>query len=215
MKFSKIFQTIIPKENKFFPLFESASDNLLHTAELLRKLIHTIDIEKRITYINQIKECEHIGDDLIKTILNELNKTFIVPFEREDMFSLINSLDDVIDIIDGVSQRISYLKPKSYAPELEYMADALVMACNEIKTAVYSLKDMNHPERTIENCSHVNLIEKDSDEVFRKGISNLLKDEKDMVELIKKKEIFEVMEDTIDLAEDVTDIIRSIIVRNA
>jgi len=213
MKLDKIFQALVPKEKKFFPLLENAADNLVSCSELFIKLIKIENIEERLPVIIQIKESEKTGDEIIKTVISELNSTFIVPFERDDIFNLITALDDVIDGIDGTSQRISYLRPKIFPPEIIEIADRLLLACQEIKVAVHGLQNMKNIERLKENCQRVKIIEKETDELFHLSISRLMKNEEDPVEFIKKKEILEVLEECIDLTEDVTDIIRGIIVR--
>ncbi|HPD64681.1 MAG TPA: DUF47 family protein [Bacteroidia bacterium] len=213
MKLDKIFQALVPKEKKFFPLLETAADNLVSCSELFIKLIKIENIEERLPVIIQIKESEKTGDEIIKTVISELNSTFIVPFERDDIFNLITALDDVIDGIDGTSQRISYLRPKIFPPEIIEIADRLLLACQEIKVAVHGLQNMKNIERLKENCQRVKIIEKETDELFHLSISRLMKNEEDPVEFIKKKEILEVLEECIDLTEDVTDIIRGIIVR--
>lgn len=213
MKLDKIFQALTPKEKKFFPMLKNSVDNLVHCSELFMQLICISEIDARIPVIEKIKEAEKNGDDNIKLILNELNSTFIVPFDREDIFNLINTIDDVIDCIDGTSQRISYLHPKDFPEEISDISERLTLSCKEIKAAVYSLENLNYSDKIKENCKQVKRIEKETDELFRKSMINLMKTETDPVEFIKKKEILEVLEDCIDLCEDVTDIIRGVIIK--
>jgi len=215
MKLDKIFQLLVPKETKFYDFYQKAADNNITASELLIKLLNSDDFDERNMIISRIRKAEESGDNLLSTIYEELNNTNITPFERDDMFSLMNSLENVVDIIDAISQRISYLRPEKFIPEICEIAQNILLASNEIKLAVYSLRDLRNNQSIIENCNKVSFYEKQCDDIFRKGITNLLNTEQNMVELIKKKEILEKIEECSDLLEDVTDIIRSIIVRNA
>ena len=95
MKLDKIFNFLVPKDRKFFPLFNDAADNLVLASELLIKLVRERDLSQRFEYMKQIKDVEHIGDNVTRNLLNELNGTFITPFDREDIHELINNMDDI------------------------------------------------------------------------------------------------------------------------
>jgi len=108
MKLDKIFGFLVPKDRKFFPLFNEAADNLVLASELLIKLIREADLNKRLDYMKAIKDAEHVGDDLTRKLMDELNGTFITPFDREDIHELISKMDGVVDYINSTSKKIHF-----------------------------------------------------------------------------------------------------------
>jgi uncharacterized protein len=215
MNFFKIFQIFVPVDKKFFPLFEGAADNLAKTAETFRQLLLTPDSLDRLSVIRNIKELENKGDDYTHTIFNELNQTFITPFDREDIHALTSSLDDVVDYINSAAQRVEMFHPKEFSPEFIKMSDMLVEAANEIVIAVKELRNLKNLNKINESCIKISSIEKRADDVYHYKLQSLFETEKDAIELIKRKEIIETLEKAIDKAEDVADVLKTIIVKVA
>lgn len=215
MDISKIMQFLIPKDKKFFPLFEQAADNLLKTAVLLNKMLLIQDAEQRDVIISEIREHEKIGDDITHNIFEELNKTFITPFDREDIHELTSSLDDVLDYINSSCQRIRLYKPKEISPEFIDMAELITQTCREIKIAISELSNLKNPKKINNACIRINDIENQADEVYYLAISSYFQEEKNAIELIKKKEIIQTLEKATDMAEDVSDVLRTILVKSA
>ena len=216
MNIDTILKYFVPKDHAFFPLFERDAQNLIKTAEVLKLLLSTEDIEQQEIFTKQIKELEKIGDDITHTIFDQLNKSFITPFDREDIQEFASNIDDVVDTINGVGQRIRLYKPKNYIPVYLEFAEILYQAAKEIEFSVNHLTDPGrNKDKIMQSCIAINTLENKADEQYHIGISTLFENEKDPFELIKKKEILETLEKAVDKAEDVSDIIKTILVKMA
>jgi len=216
MNLDKFLKFFTPKDHEFFPLFEKGAQNLIKTAEVLKLLMATEDPEQQITYIKQIKELEKIGDDVTHTVYDQLNKSFITPFDREDIQELASNIDDVVDTINGVGQRINLYKPKTYIPVFNEVAEVIYQASIEIELSVRNLKDaLNNKDKIMQSCITLNTLENKADELYHIGISMIFENEKDAFELIKKKEIMETLEKAVDKSEDVSDAIKTILMKMA
>lgn len=216
MNIDTILKFFVPKDHSFYPLFEKDALNLIKTAEVLKLLLSTEDIAQQEIYIKQIKELEKIGDDVTHTIFDQLNKSFITPFDREDIQQFASNIDDVVDTINGVAQRIRLYKPKTYIPVYLEFAEIIYQAAKEIEFSVNHLADPGgNKDKITKSCISINTLENKADELYHMGISLLFENEKDPFELIKKKEILETLEKAVDKAEDVSDAIKTILVKMA
>ena len=216
MKFNAIFQALVPKDNKFISLFEKGAINLVKTSELLKELVLVADnVDKRNEMIKGIKEFEKCGDEITHTIFDELNKTFITPFDREDIQSLTSSIDDVVDGINSACKKIKLYNPKKFSPEFIKMADYIFEAATEINRAIADLKNIKNSSKIHEACISINTIENLADDLNHQYLSNLFEYEKDAIELIKMKEIMQNLERAVDCAENVSDVLKAIIIKNA
>ena len=216
MNLDSALKFFVPKDRAFFPLYEKDAQNLIRTAELLKSLMQSGGLEQRSAIIRQIKEVENIGDDISHSIYNQLNKSFITPFDREDIHELASNIDDVVDAINGTAQRIKLYKPKSFIPAFIEMADVIYEAAKEIEFSVSGLRDASkNKEKVMQSCINLNTLENKADDIYHEGISKLFDEENDTTELIKKKEILETLEKCMDKAEDVSDIIKTILIKMA
>ncbi|MHC1703872.1 MAG: DUF47 domain-containing protein [Tenuifilaceae bacterium] len=216
MNIDTILKFFVPKDHAFFPLFEKDANNLIKTTEVLKLLLSTEDIEQQEIFVKQIKELEKNGDDITHTIFDQLNKSFITPFDREDIQEFGSNIDDVVDTINGVGQRIKLYKPKNYIPIYLDFAEILYLAAKEIQFSVNLLTDpARNKDKIMQSCITINTLENKADELYHHGISTLFENEKDPFELIKKKEILETLEKAVDKAEDVSDAIKTILVKMA
>jgi len=216
MGVNKIFQFFVPKEKKFFPLFEGVAENLEKGAVLLNKLLLLIgDEEAKPALVAQIKQCEDRGDDLTHSIFDELNKTFITPFDREDIQELTSSLDDVLDWINACAKKIELYKINSLPINSIEISELLVEACRELRTSIGELSNLKHPQDIKKSCVRLNEIENQVDDLYYMSVSDLFENEKDPIRLIKKDAILSTMETATDKAEDVSDVLKSIIVKVA
>jgi uncharacterized protein len=141
MKLDKIFSFLVPKDRKFFPLFNKAAENLVYTSELLIKLIREGDLEKRLVYIKAIKDAEHVGDEITRELLDELNGTFITPFDREDIHELIQTMDSVVDYIHTASKRIHFYKLPAFPDEFVQIVDRIHAANKEVLFVLRNVKN--------------------------------------------------------------------------
>jgi uncharacterized protein len=216
MNIDSFLKFFVPKDHSFYPLFEKDAQNLIKTAEVLRLLMATENPEQQDLFIKQIKELEKVGDDVTHTIFEQLNKSFITPFDREDIQQFASNIDDVVDTINGVGQRILLYKPKTYIPVFLEFAEVIFRTAQEIEHSVELMKDpASNKNKIIESCITINTLENKGDDLYHQGISMLFDKEKDPFELIKKKEILETLEKAVDKAEDVSDTIKTIMVKLA
>lgn len=205
-----VLSRLMPRERSFFSLFTEMTANIEEGAQALADLFHDYrDVPARA---NQIKELEHKGDQLTHQVITRLNQTFVTPFDREDIHALSTKLDDVLDLVDAVATRLVIYnadKPRAGASEL---ADVLVRAVHEVHMAVGKLE---RPNGILEHCIEINSLENRGDDAVRRAIAKLFKEEKDPVEIIKWKEILEVLETATDKCEDVANILESVVLKNA
>ena len=212
-KFLKIF---VPKDHSFFPLFEHASSNLVKAARMLKELMSKEDPAEHDRINKEIREIEHIGDDITNKTYEQLNKSFITPFDREDIHELTSNIDDIVDSIYGISKRICLYKPKKFLSVYKKLADLILEAAIEIEKTVICLKDpASHIEKITASCNKVKAIESSADEIYFEGILHLFEEEENPKELLKNNKILEILERCVDEEEDVTETIKSILIKIA
>jgi predicted phosphate transport protein (TIGR00153 family) len=216
MNIDKILKFFVPKDHSFYPLFEEDAKNLVKASELLKQLMSSTEFEDHERIHREIKEVEHIGDVITDKAYQQLNKSFITPFDREDIHELTAHIDDVVDSINGVSRRICLYKPKKLMPVYKQMADMIHEATKEIQVCIHCLNDAaaNKDEIT-KSCERVTEIEHRADEYYYEAIAELFDKEKDPAELLKNNKILEILERCVDETEDVTDTVKSILIKMA
>lgn len=216
MNLDNILKFFVPKDHSFYPLFEEAANNLVNASELLLQLLSTSDLEEQERINKEIKDVEHIGDEITDKTYLQLNKSFITPFDREDIHELTAHIDDVVDSINGVSRRICLYKPKKLMPVYKQMAEIIVTGAKEIRICVHSLNDAAANRVAItRSCEKVTEIEHKADEFYYIAIAELFDKEKDAAELMKNNKILEILERCVDEEEDVTDTIKAILIKMA
>jgi uncharacterized protein len=216
MNIDSILKIFVPKDHSFFPLFEKDSQNLVKATESLKELMNSTDPVEHERLYNEIRDIEHTGDEITNKTYAQLNKSFITPFDREDIHELTAHIDDVVDSINGISRRIYLYKPKKLIPIYKEMADLIYEAAKEIEMAVHCLKDpVANKQKITTACSKVTVIEHDADELYFKGVSELFEKEEDTKELLKNNKILEMLERCVDEEEDVTDTLKSILIKMA
>jgi predicted phosphate transport protein (TIGR00153 family) len=216
MNIDSILKFFVPKDHSFFPLFESDAKNLVKAAELLRELMASIKKEDHERLHKEIQAIEHIGDEITNKTYEQLNKSFITPFDREDIHELTGNIDDVLDSINGISRRICLYEPIKMIPIYKEMAELVYEGAKEIEAAIHCLKDAVANKVKIMNaCERVKEIEHLQDELYFKGVSELFEKEEDPKELLKNNKILEILERCVDEEEDVTDTLKSILIKMA
>lgn len=215
MSLNSIFQYFVPKDKKFFPLFEQASSNLIEMAKLLKDLVNLTDVDKRKDLCRKIEDLEHRGDEISHQIHLELGKNFITPFDREDIHTLTSSLDDVADFIHDASNRIDLYKVAHITEPIIEMADLILEATEDVAKAVHELRNLKNIRNITDSCVRINSIENKADYIFDKAVGELFEFEKDAIVLIKYKEVLAAMETATDKCEDVANVLESILVKNA
>jgi predicted phosphate transport protein (TIGR00153 family) len=203
---------IIPQEKHFFALLDEQADVVLEGAEALLALMkdYTNVAQKR----DMIKDIEHRGDDLVHTIAEELNKTFVTPIDHDDMSKLASRLDDVLDYVEAASHRMWAYDVKEIPPAMVKLTEVVVGSVREVNHAVKDLKNFKRKNEIIQHCIEINRWENVGDDITHEAVANLFKGE-DVIELIKLKEIFEHLEMATDKCEDVADVIKDIFIKNS
>lgn len=215
MSLNSIFQYFVPKDKKFFPLFEQAGSNLIDMAKLLKESVHTSDLQLRKNNSKLLEDLEHKGDNITHQIHLELGKNFITPFDREDIHALASSLDDVADFIHGASNRMELYKVEVANEPMKEIASLILEATEHVSKALFELKDLKNIRNITDSCVRINSVENKADYIFDKAVAELFEYEKDAITLIKYKEVLSAMEDATDKCEDVANVLESILVKNA
>lgn len=197
---------IFSKDDKFFDLLKRATQNLVEGSEALKGLMENFQNPQE--KVARIKEIEHAGDLITHEIVKNLNQTFITPLDRDDLHALASALDDVMDDIDGVAKRLLILQIKQTTPAAIKLADTILQGTHELNAAIGRLG--KGPMDLKECCIKVNTLEKEADRLANEAISDLFKNEKDPITLIKWKEIYEKLEKGTDRCEDVANILERI-----
>jgi predicted phosphate transport protein (TIGR00153 family) len=201
---------LIPRETKFFDLFEDMASNVTEGARVLRGLLQ--NFENVDQEVQKIKEIEHRGDDMTHAIITKLNQTFITPFDREDIHRLASSLDDVLDFVNAAGQRLVLYKIRNVPGSALELAGLIVRQCEELTKAVTLLEKHKH---VLEHCVEVNRLENEADRVCREAIAHLFDHEKDPISLIKLKELYEALEMATDKAEDAANVLEAVVLKSA
>jgi uncharacterized protein len=201
---------LIPRDVKFYQMFAEVAGNLGDGARLLRQLLKDFkDIEQRV---QDLKVIEHRGDEMTHNILTKLNQTFITPFDREDIYRLASSLDDVLDFVYAAGVRMVMYKIKSAPEAASQLADIIVRQCDQLLPAVTGLE--KH-DQVLDYCVEINRLENEADQVARTAIGVLFDRETDPISLIKLKELYEVLETATDKAEDAANVLEGVVLKSA
>lgn len=203
---------LIPRETKFFDMFTEIATNVVEGAQALNDLLQNYDYEQMPAALEKIKEIEHRGDDMTHRLLVKLNQTFITPFDREDIHLLASSLDDVLDFVYSASDRLLNYKITQPSPSARVLAGIILKQTEELKKAVALL---NKNGQLLEHCVEVNRLENEADQVSREAIGRLFDGEHDPITLIKLKELLEILEEASDKAEDVANVLETVVLKNA
>lgn len=213
MAMATFLQMFIPKERKFFVLFDKAVTNLKTGAQTLVEMVNAPNVEKRRELIKKIESIEHEGDHITHDIFNELSKTFITPFDREDIHQLTSAMDDILDYIHGSAKRIDLYKVETITPDIEKLAELIQKGILELEKAVKGLSNMKNTAVINEACVLINSIENHADDIFDNAIGRLFDEEKDPIRLVKYKEILSGLETATDKCEDAANVIKTILVK--
>jgi hypothetical protein len=201
---------LLPRETKFFDLFAELSTCMSEGARLLRGIMEDPhDLETRV---EQIQAIEHRGDKATHAIMTKLNQSFITPFDREDIHRLASSLDDVLDYMNAAASRLVTYKIAEPTVAAAELAGILVLQSEELARGV-SLLEKNG--EVMRHCDEINRLEDVADQVSRKAIGELFEHEKDPIQLLKMKELYEVLEIATDKAEDAANVLEAIVLKSA
>src|SRR5829696_3114017 len=211
-----IFAKLLAPKNKiFYELFEKSADNVKQMGVLLTQVVAESDFDKRQTLISKMEDVEHANDELTHNLFTELGRNFITPFDREDIHYLASALDDIADYIYASAKKINFYRVNPNDIGIKKMADLIAVGCVQVHKAVTELRNMKNMRQITDALVAINSIEKQADDIFDMSIERLFATEPDAKEVIKKREIYQVMEIVTDKCEDAGNVIESIIVKYA
>ncbi len=216
MKIDKFFRFFVVKEKKFYPLFIEQSRIIKESAVLLKELFSEDDREKRWVIYKEIKQKETQCDVVTSNIYDELNRTLVTPFDREDIHNLASKTDTFLDFIHDSARKQVMYSPKLTQEGIIKIVDAIKNLADIIEEIMMNLEYLpGNGEIITEKCKQIKDIEHQVDEIYENFISYLFEEEKDAIELVKSKNIVQGLEDSTDKAKDLSDVVRAIIIKQA
>ena len=214
MGLGSVLRFFLPHDDKFLPYFEQAADNLKEAATLYASLAKASNREEMAVFRDQIKNLEHVGDKLTHNMFEELNKSFITPFDREDIYTLTKSLDDVLDLMDHVADILVLYRIEKLEDGMVMLLEVTRRAVNDIHRSIHSLRNPNY-ETVREQAISVHALENEGDRLYRHFLGSLYADESDAIRLMKYSAIYNELESTIDRCEDLMNAIEGIVLKQA
>jgi predicted phosphate transport protein (TIGR00153 family) len=214
MSINSIFQFLVPKDKKFFPLFEQASANLVQLAAILHEAVNLPAKEREELFL-KIDALEQKVEDITRQTNLELSRNFITPFDREDIYSLITSIDNVADNLHGASSRMKLYQVEKITKSIRKLTEINLEACQLIDNAVQELKDLHKIKSITAACAKINKLEAKSDDVYNKAVAELFENENDAKNIIKYKEVLSVLETATDKCKGVSSVLESITVKHS
>ncbi len=203
----------MPREEKFFDLFQDSAENMVKAAHSLKEMINNWEhVEGKVA---EITELEHKGDTITHEIMSRLNRTFVTPFDREDIVQLAHVLDDVTDFIHSAADAMLLYKIERPGQRAEELADIIVQATEEIEKVLPQLRKRIILSSVLKRCVEINRLENLADRVYRSAIAELFDDSTDMAHIIKWREIYAHMESATDRCEDVADVLEGVAIKHA
>ena len=204
---------MIPEEEKFFDLFDELANKIEEGGALFLDMVEHYEYSER--KIVKLKELENEADVITHKTYEKMHKTFLTPIDREDIYHLVNKMDSILDMIEASAARMSLYKVKVPAKEIIEQAKILNKSIKKVKYIVHAMRNMKNAKMIIDSCVEINTLENEGDIIMRMTMTRLFEQEKDPIELIKWKEIFERIEEAIDVCEDVANIVEGIVLKHA
>ncbi len=213
MSLNAIIKIFLPKDRVFYHLFENVADTLLTMGERLKMVVNEPDFDKRAALIKEIEDLEHVNDNYTHNIFTELGKNFITPFDREDIHALASALDDIADYIYASAKKINFYRVNPDDIGIQKFGELVKTGTVHVHTAVTELRNMKDMRKITDALVSINSIENQGDDIFDMSIERLFATESDAKEVIKKREIYQVLELVTDKCEDAANVIESIIIK--
>ncbi len=206
-----MLEALIPREKVFFELFAKTAEKSVAACEAFEVMLG--DMGNLSAHVRRIKSFEHEGDEVTHRTVETVHRTFVTPFDRDDIHRLAGRLDDVLDLVDSAAARMELYEIREATPECRELAKVLTRAARLLPKAVAELeRSRKNPKAVLELCIEINRLENEGDTVTHRAIAKLFREEQDIKMLMKWKEIYEVLETAIDRCEDVANIIEGIVI---
>lgn len=214
MSVNDFFQYFVPKDKKFFPLFEQAAFNLVLLAETLHEGVNA-PLSQRDEFFMKIEELEATIEEITHKTHLELSKNFITPFDREDIHALVRSMDDVADYMHGAASRMRLYQVEKITKSIRKLTEINLEACQQIGLAIKELKDLKNLKAISDACKKINKLESKADTVFDKAVADLFENETDAKNIIKYKEVLSALESASDKCKSVANVLESVVVKHS
>ncbi len=207
-----MFGRLMPREGKFFDYFTAHGEQLVLGARELRALMDNVkELPERKRSIEKI---EHAADKITQQTMQLLHETFITPIDRDEIHQLITRMDDILDLMEDVSQCMFLYDIHAVTEEARRLADTCVVSTGHIKTAVTQLSDLKNADSILALCKEIDKIEGDADQIMRSAMAKLFREEADAKHVLKMKEIYQLLESVTDRGQDVANIIEGIVLES-
>jgi uncharacterized protein len=214
-----LFGKLLPREGNFYEMFNQHADRIVEAARAFSQLVtHYNDTHLREQYNRDVDNAERAADRVTHEVNRMVHKTFITPIDRDQIHTLINTMDDVADLIQDTAETMALYDVRHMTDEISRLTDISVKCCDRVKEAVNligRLGDVASAEAALKTCEEIDKLESDADRVMRSAISKLFREEQDVREVIKLKAIYELLETITDKCEDVANVIEGIILEHS
>ncbi|MGK4567991.1 DUF47 domain-containing protein [Flavobacterium sp. 3HN19-14] len=214
MTINTFFQFLVPKDKKFFPLFEQATSNLILMATTLHEVVN-LPASERPELFRKIEEFEQIGEDITRQTNIELSSNFITPFDREDIYALITAIDTISGNLYGAASRMRLYHVDKITKSIRKLTEINLEACQHIDVAVRELRDLKKIKKITDACNKINKLENKSDTVYDKAVADLFENEQDAKKILIYKEVLSVLESAADKCKNAANVLESIAVKHS
>jgi len=205
--------SLFPRETTFFTLFERSAHNAVLVAGELKEMLYNWD--KAAEHVKNINRLEHEGDTVTHDIIAQLHRTFITPFDREDIALLAHSMDDVTDNIEAAADTMMLYKVEKPTEQVKEIADIIVVVTREVEKAIGEIKGKINLKKILQSCIEINRLENEADGLYRAALADLFSVQDDMAFVIKWREIYEYMESSVDRCEDIANVLEGVALKYA
>ena len=205
--------SLMPREDKFFDLFEQGAANMVRASHKLKELVDKWENPEAV--VAEITEIEHQGDSITHQIMGQLHRTFLTPFDREDISLIASSLDDVTDFIQGAADAMLVYKIGKPGEKAKELTNIIVLAAEEVQRAILQLKNRHEQKQMLVRCVEINRLENMADIIYRSALGELFDGNTNIADVIKWREIYEHMESATDRCEDVADALEGVALKQS
>jgi uncharacterized protein len=212
-----MFGRLMPREGKYFDLFNAHAELIVQGGLALSGLIGALveEPEQAVIHAERIDELERQADEITHSTLAQLHTSFITPFDRDEIHQLINSMDDILDNIQDVAESMSLYDIQRVPPEAKALAEVTEQCCVRVQSLVKLLHSMDNAPEILRYCHEINDLESDADRMLREAMSKLFREEPDVRQVVKLKEIYEILESVSDRCKDVAGTVEAIVLENS
>jgi predicted phosphate transport protein (TIGR00153 family) len=204
---------LMPREGRFFELFNAHAERIVEGSRELAGMIGTFS--ELDAHAQRIDAAERAADKITHETITLLHKTFITPFDREQIHQLITTMDDILDLIQDVAESVALYDLRKVTPEAKQLAEICQMCCDRVKTTVSLLPDIKRSEAILKCCEEIDRLESDADRVLRAAMQKLFREENDLKQVMKLRVVYDLLESITDRCEDVANVVEGIVLENS